>query len=127
MRRLRRRLAAPCSRALRALPRRQKPEDAMTPEPVFDEVNRIANDASDVIGDAIIDFAERVPADVLDAGEVFFATVSGAMTGALKVLSAAGRAGAIQNPDGKVDALLRQAADIWGQINGDRAAGSTIQ
>ncbi|MGU3316305.1 hypothetical protein ACLBWH_12210 [Sphingomonas sp. M6A6_1c] len=99
----------------------------MISNPASDELNQISNAASNVIADAIIEEAAQAQAEILDAGGVFFAVVCGAITGALKVLNAAAEAGTVHDADSKVDALLRQAADTWGQINGERPAGGTVQ
>jgi len=87
----------------------------------------VANDAAREIGDACIAFAENVSDPRLKPGEVFFAAVTGATTGALKVLKATAEAGMLSDAQGSFDTLLRQMADIWGQLHAEAPASGTIQ
>lgn len=94
----------------------------------FADFNRIANEVSDRVGELIIALAELSQSDELDAATVFFAAVNGGVTGAVKVLDATGKAMAVQNLDEMFDGMMRQMADIWGQVRGQPAQqGGTIQ
>jgi hypothetical protein len=63
----------------------------------------------------------------LPEADVFVATVVGATTGALKVLSAAAAVGMVPDRQTAFEPLMRQRADAWSQLDDQPAAGSTIQ
>jgi hypothetical protein len=70
-----------------------------------------------------VTLAEETMAEHLDARGAFYAAVNGAITGALRVLNATKALGPAE-VDEHFDVLLRQMADTWGQMRGDRSQHS---
>jgi hypothetical protein len=59
------------------------------------------------------------PKGPLSDGDVFLAAIVGAQTAALRMLHGCGDAGIIGDGQHRFEVLLREIANIWGQLNNE--------
>ena len=85
----------------------------------FQAFNAMANEASRDIGDRIIAITERPASPLLTAQDVLVGAMTGALTGVMRVLNAAAKAGAISDAQETFDLLIRQTVDSWSQMRGE--------
>jgi len=85
----------------------------------FEAFNAMANETSRDVGDRILAIAEGPASPLLNAQDVFVGAMTGALTGVMRVLDAAAKAGAIADAQETFDLLIRQTVDTWGQMRGE--------